>query len=212
MIAAFRPPRMLTQEQAVEIRVMARRGMGVRQIARELGCSRNTVRRYLEDGQATRYGPRPARPTKLGPFEAYLQERIEAAKPHWIPAVVLAREIRDLGYTGGLTQVKMFINPLKRVEAEPVVRFETPPGAQMQADFTVIRRGREPLLAFVARRASIASLVAPIILTPNFSRMPSRARSSAQLSAVWPPIVGSSASGRSFSMMRSTVRQWTGSM
>ena len=36
---------MLTQEQAVEIRVMARRGEGVRAIARQLGCSRNTVRR-----------------------------------------------------------------------------------------------------------------------------------------------------------------------
>jgi len=31
-----------------------------------------------------------------------------------------------------------------------VVRFETEPGQQMQADFTIIRRGRDPLLAFVA--------------------------------------------------------------
>ncbi len=31
-----------------------------------------------------------------------------------------------------------------------MVRFETAPGEQMQADFTVIRRGRDPLLAFVA--------------------------------------------------------------
>lgn len=129
---------------------MARRGMGVRQIARELGCSRNTVRRYLEDAQAVRYGPRPARPTKLEPFETYVRERIEAAKPRWIPAVVLLREIVNQGYSGGLTQLKMFINPLKPVAADPVVRFETPPGVQMQADFTVIRRGREPLLAFVA--------------------------------------------------------------
>lgn len=129
---------------------MARRGMGIRQIARELGCSRNTVRRYVEDGQAARYGPRPARPTKLAPFEALVRERIAAAHPHWIPAVVLLREIQDLGYVGGLTQLKMFINPLKRVRDDPVVRFETPPGVQMQADFTVIRRGRDPLLAFVA--------------------------------------------------------------
>ncbi len=35
-------------------------------------------------------------------------------------------------------------------EPEPVVRFETPPGKQMQADFTHIRRGRDPLIAFVA--------------------------------------------------------------
>jgi len=151
---------MLTQEQAVEIRVMARRGIGVRQIARELGCSRNTVKRYLRDTQASRYGPRQPRSTKLDRFKEYLRERIEAAKPHWIPAVVLLREIRDLGYAGGLTQIKMFINPLKQVEEEPVVRFETPPGEQMQADFTVVRRGRDPLLAFVATLGySRASLV-----------------------------------------------------
>lgn len=30
------------------------------------------------------------------------------------------------------------------------MRFETEPGEQMQADFTIIRRGRDPLLAFVA--------------------------------------------------------------
>ena len=38
---------MLSQEGAVEIKVMARQGKGVREIARELGLSRNTVRRYL---------------------------------------------------------------------------------------------------------------------------------------------------------------------
>ena len=41
-----------------------------------------------------------------------------------------------------------------------MVRFETPPGEQMQADFTVVRRGRDPLLAFVATLGySRASLV-----------------------------------------------------
>ena len=92
----------------MEIRVMARRGMRIREIARELGCSRNTVKRYLHDGKASRYGPRQPRGTKLDPFKDYLRERIEAAKPHWIPAVVLLREIRDSGYAGGLTQLKMF--------------------------------------------------------------------------------------------------------
>ena len=134
----------------MEIRVMARRGIGVREIARELGCSRNTVKRYLRDTQASRYGPRQPRSTKLDRFKEYVGERIEAAKPHWIPAVVLLREIRDLGYAGGLTQLKLFINPFKPIEEEPVVRFETPPGVQMQADFTVVRRGRDALLAFVA--------------------------------------------------------------
>ena len=57
-MAAFWPPLMLTQEQAVEIRVLRRRGLGLRAIARELGCSRTTVKRYLRDEAAARYGPR----------------------------------------------------------------------------------------------------------------------------------------------------------
>ena len=59
---------------------------------------------------------------------------------------------------------------------------------------------------------SMASFLAPIISTPYFSSTPCFARSSAQLSAVCPPMVGSSASGRSFSMIFSTIRQVIGSM
>jgi transposase len=129
---------------------MARRGVAIREIARELGCSRNTVRRYLNDPEATRYRMRPSRAAKLDPFKPYLLERIAAAAPEWIPAAVLYRELQERGYEGGLTQVKAFLAPHKRKEPEPVVRFETEPGRQMQADFTTIRRGRQRLLAFVA--------------------------------------------------------------
>jgi transposase len=148
-MAAFAPP-MLTREQAVEIRVLARRGMGLREIARQTGLSRNTVRRYLRRPEVDRYGPRVPRPAKLDPFKVYVEERIEAAKPRWIPATVLLRELQERGYEGGISQLKAFIAPKKQKEPEPVIRFETEPGVQMQADFTVIRRGREALLAFVA--------------------------------------------------------------
>ena len=129
---------------------MARRGVGIREMARDLGCSRNTVRRYLKDLNATRYRGRPPRPVKLDPFKPYLLERVAAATPDWIPAAVLYRELQERGYEGGLTQVKAFLVPHKRKAPEPVVRFETEPGRQMQADFTTIRRGRQRLLAFVA--------------------------------------------------------------
>ena len=129
---------------------MARRGEGVREIARQLGCSRNTVRRYLRDEGARRYGPRAPRPCKLDPYRAYVLERVEQARPRWIPATVLLRELVERGYAGGISQLKAFLAPLKKAEPEPVVRFETPPGRQMQADFTVVRRGRDPLLALVA--------------------------------------------------------------
>jgi len=134
----------------VEIKVLARRGTAVREIARQTGLSRNTIRRYLRDEQAERYKQRELRPTKLDPFKDYLLGRVAAARPHWIPATVLLRELQDAGYEGGISQLKAFLVPYKRAEPEPVVRFETAPGKQMQADFTVIRRGRAPLLALVA--------------------------------------------------------------
>lgn len=155
---------MLTQEQAVEIRVMARRGESVRAIARQLECSRNTVRRYLRDQTAKRYGPREPRACKLDEYKAYLQERIAQARPRWIPATVLLREIRERGYAGGISQLKAWLAPLKTSEPEPLIRFETAPGKQMQADFTYVRRGRDPLLALVATmgysRASFVKFVA----------------------------------------------------
>lgn len=149
-MAAFYGPSMLSQEQAVEIRVLARRGSGVREIARQLGCSRNTVRRYLRDQAAGRYGPRSARATKLDGYKEYLRQRVEQARPRWIPATVLLREIADLGYCGGISQLKAWLGPLKKSDADPVVRFETAPGHQMQVDFTWVRRGRDPLVALVA--------------------------------------------------------------
>lgn len=129
---------------------MARRGEGVRSIAKQLGCSRNTVRRYLRQEQASRYGPRASRVCKLDPYTAYLSERVAQARPRWIPATVLLREIAERGYDGGITQLKAWLAPLKQQAPEPVVRFETPPGKQMQADFTTVRRGRDPLIALVA--------------------------------------------------------------
>lgn len=116
-----------------------------------MSCSRNTVRRYLREADAVTYAPRAARPTKLEPFAPYLLERMASARPDWIPATVLLRELRERGYDGGYSQLKAFVAQQRTQPAEdPVVRFETEPGQQMQADFTVIRRGRDPLLGFVA--------------------------------------------------------------
>lgn len=134
----------------MEVRVLARRGGKVKQIARELGVSKNTVKRYLRDPEACRYKPRAPRPSKLDGYVEYLGQRVEAARPHWIPATVLLREIRELGYEGGISQLKAYLAPFKSPKVDPVVRFETAPGLQMQADFTTIRRGRLPLKAFVA--------------------------------------------------------------
>jgi len=140
---------MLNQEEMVEMRVRVMRGESIRQLSQAMGLSRNTVRRYLRGGGTQR--KERARPSKLEPFQPYLVARIAQARPDWIPATVLAREIVERGYTGGVGLVKAFIRAHKpRPRPDPVVRFETEPGVQMQADFVVFRRRESPLLAFVA--------------------------------------------------------------
>ena len=52
-MAVFWAADMLTQEQAAEIRILARQGESIRQISRRTGLSRNTVRRYLRDEAVT---------------------------------------------------------------------------------------------------------------------------------------------------------------
>src|SRR5215472_8490551 len=142
---------MVGSEAGLEIRVLHRHGKSIREIAREMGVSRNTVRRYLRDDEAERYRPRPLRPTKLDPFEGYVIERLRVAAPQRIAASVLLMELRERGYAGGYTMLKVFVASLKPPEAaEPVIRFETAPGEQMQVDWAVIRRGENRLSVFVA--------------------------------------------------------------
>jgi transposase len=143
---------MLEAEDRMEISVLAKHGSGIRAIARATGWSRNTVRRYLRGGEAAGLRkPSAKRVEKLDPFKDYLRERIAAAAPDMIPAVVLFRELRDRGYTGGETRVKDFVRGLRMVPPpDPVVRFETEPGRQMQADWATIRGGGDRLCMFVA--------------------------------------------------------------
>src|SRR5579872_2886107 len=137
---------MVGSEAALEMRVLHRHGKSIREIAREMGVSRNTVRRYLRDEEAERYKPRPLRPTKLDPFKDYIAERLAAAAPERIPGSVLLTELRERGYGVGYTMLKEFLTSLKPPElVEPVIRFETAPGEQMQVDWAVIRRGANRL-------------------------------------------------------------------
>jgi transposase len=143
---------MLDNEGFMEIKVLRRQGKSLRAIAAEVGCAVNTVRRYLEQPEQPRYERQVVTRPKLGPFEPYLRERIAAAGEARIPAVVLAREIRERGYRGSDRQVMRLVRSLRpRPVEEPLVRFETAPGEQMQVDWVEFRRTPgNALAAFVA--------------------------------------------------------------
>ncbi len=143
---------MVTFETVMEIKILHKQGMSSRAIARELGISRNTVKRYLQaKSEPPKYTPRPAVASLLDEYRDYIRQRIADAHPYKIPATVIAREIRDQGYRGGMTILRGFIRSLSvPQEQEPAVRFETEPGRQMQVDWGTMRNGRSPLHVFVA--------------------------------------------------------------
>ena len=115
---------MLGREIFVEVNVMHRQGKSIRLISRELGISRNTVRRRLRAEQVPVAEARSRKPTKLDNYRGYLQTRIAAAKPDWIPATVLFDEIQAQGYTGCVTTVRNYVRTMKpEPRLDPVVRF-----------------------------------------------------------------------------------------
>ncbi|MEJ9852672.1 IS21 family transposase, partial [Escherichia coli] len=143
---------MVTFETVMEIKILHKQGMSSRAIARELGISRNTVKRYLQaKSEPPKYTPRPAVASLLDGYRDYIRQRIADAHPYKIPATIIAREIRDQGYRGGMTILRAFIRSLSvPQEQEPAVRFETEPGRQMQVDWGTMRNGHSPLHVFVA--------------------------------------------------------------
>jgi len=142
---------MLRLEGYVEIHVLRRQGKSIRSISAELGLSRNTVRKYLRSERAPKAKVRAARGSKLDPFREYLQGRIREAHPEWIPASVLGREIAERGYMGKGSILRAYVASLRpQPPADPVVRFETEPGEQLQVDWGDFRAGRDPMAAFIA--------------------------------------------------------------
>jgi len=61
-----------------EVKALHRQGRKILQIARHLGISRQTVRRYIASEQFPEYSPKPRQPSRLDPYVAYLQERWDA--------------------------------------------------------------------------------------------------------------------------------------
>ena len=59
-----------------EIYEMKGAGHSIREIARELEVSRNTVRRYLQSPEAMRPKARPPRGSKLDPYTEYIDGRM----------------------------------------------------------------------------------------------------------------------------------------
>jgi transposase len=130
---------MQTPEDVQAMLKLASLGWGAKRIAAEMGCSRNTVRRYVRQGgwQPYRAPPRPAR---LGEHALWLAERF---RQHRGNCDVVRQELqRELGIVVSLRTVERAVAHLRRevfAQSAATVRFETPPGHQLQIDFGTVR-------------------------------------------------------------------------
>ena len=114
-------------------------GWGSKRIAREFGCSRNTVRRYVEAQGWVAYGG-PRRTGKLAGLDAWLEERFFRHRGN---AEVVRQDLeRELSIAVSLRTVERAVAPYRQrlvAEAKATLRFETPPGRQLQIDFGTSR-------------------------------------------------------------------------
>jgi transposase len=116
-----------------QVEELKRQGLSISQISRITDYDPKTIRKYLRAPGVPQYGPRAPRPTKLDPFRAYIDQRLQQGV--WNAAVLLS-EIKERGYTGGYTQLKDCLRPLRQAAYTVAVRrFETPPGKQAQVDW-----------------------------------------------------------------------------
>lgn len=162
---------MLDQERCMELRILSKQGKSIKDICRLTGHSRNTVRRYLRSGAPATYR-RPLRGSILDPFKTYIGDRVQANQPHRLPATVLFREIQELGYPGGERTVRSYVSNLYPLPPpDPVIRFETRPGCQLQVDWCVFRRGKYPLSAFVATLGFSRYSYVEFVTTEQFDQL-----------------------------------------
>jgi transposase len=128
---------MLREDVVRELLGRLARGEGVKTVARALGVDRKTVKHWRRVGGWRR--PARRRRRALDPFQPFLDQR--GPEVDW-NCVVLHRELRGLGFRGGVLQVQRAVQPLRaarRWATVATVRFETPPGQQAQVDFGQLR-------------------------------------------------------------------------
>jgi transposase len=133
------------------IQILHQQGKGVRAIARELNLSVNTVRKYLSTPEEQAPKKRSSRPGKLDSYQDYIQQRLSQLPNAYLPAPVLYRELQAQGYEGKLRQVNYYLARFRtKPNPEPLIRYETEPGQQMQVDWAEFGRRPHRLAAFVA--------------------------------------------------------------
>lgn len=127
---------MVDPEIVKQLRALHSLGWGSKRIAVELGIARNSVRRYLRGGAAAETQTRPKART-LSDEECSIAAKLLDG-PAEGNGVVVKRLLAEKKILVSLRTLQRALAPRrreKRAAEIATVRFETPPGEQMQIDF-----------------------------------------------------------------------------
>lgn len=90
-------------------------GMSLRKIGQELGLARNTVRKYFrQPPEPPLPTPRPLQASKLDRYEDYILTRLSQGCTN---AAQIYREMTDMGFEGGQTNVRAYVAHLRKSTA-----------------------------------------------------------------------------------------------
>jgi transposase len=123
--------RVISMEVWHTIQVFKRKGKHKKAIARELGISKNTVKRYWRLDGPPHYS-RKAAGRRLDSFSEQIKEMV---KKRFI-GTRIHEELKALGYSGSISSVYRYMEQFgDDLEEKTTIRFETAPGHQMQYDW-----------------------------------------------------------------------------
>jgi hypothetical protein len=96
-----------------------------------LGVSERMVRYYLKPKAKMQHLPKHS---LLDPYQEYIRSKIEETPNYNL--VVLRKELRGQGYTGGMTILRVYAKQVRdEIVKRAVIRFETMPAQQVQVDW-----------------------------------------------------------------------------
>ena len=128
------------QELEQALILMHQEGRSIRELCRQFQLGRNTVRRILRAHARRRDSGHEVltqklrRASKLDEFDPEIRKLLE--KYPDITGLRIYEELKEAGYSGGISILRDRLKKLRPPKREPVIRFETGPGHQGQMDWS----------------------------------------------------------------------------
>ena len=126
---------MIDRKTVFEIHRLKNAGYSARQIAREMRLGRDTVKKYLANPEVAIVAKKP----KVSKLDTHC-EMIDSFLEEYplIQAPVVLQRLQEKGFDGRITIVRDYLRKQREMvlkNRQPFIRFESPPGQQMQIDW-----------------------------------------------------------------------------